>query len=108
MAGMLRPSGQSARRSLVCGLCLAEWSWPRILCPACGENAFEKLAVYRAEEFPLARVEACDTCKVYLKTIDLSVDGRAVPVVDEMAAVVLDLWAKKNRYSKLRVNLLRM
>jgi formate dehydrogenase maturation protein FdhE len=108
VVGVLRASGQSARRSLVCGLCAHEWSWPRIVCPVCGEHVFDRLAVYRADEFPLARVDACDTCHTYLKTIDLSTDARAVPIVDELAAVPLDLWAREQGYTKLRLNLLRM
>jgi formate dehydrogenase maturation protein FdhE len=51
-------------------------------------------------------VETCDTCHCYIKTIDLTKDGRAVPVVDELAAIPLSLWAAENGYSKVRANLL--
>jgi formate dehydrogenase maturation protein FdhE len=34
--------------------------------------------------------------------------GHAEPVVDEMAAVPLDLWAEKQGYVKLQRNLLQM
>jgi FdhE protein len=108
VVGVLREEGQSARRSLVCGSCLHEWSWPRIVCPACGEDQFESLPVYQSETLPAARVDACDTCKTYLKTIDLSKDGLAIPVVDDLASIALDLWAREQGYTKLRANLLRM
>jgi formate dehydrogenase maturation protein FdhE len=108
LVGVLREEGQSARRSLVCGLCFTEWAWPRIVCPACGEDVFEKLPVYRSEAFAGARVDACDSCRTYLKTIDLSKDALAIPIVDEIAAVPLDLWAREQGYTKLRPNLLRM
>ncbi len=52
------------------------------------------------------RVEACDTCRYYIKTIDLTKDGRAVPVVDELAAIPLSLWAAEHEYTKLSANLL--
>lgn len=52
------------------------------------------------------RVEACDTCHCYIKTIDLTKDGRAVSVVDELAAIPLSLWARENGYVKVRANLL--
>ena len=52
------------------------------------------------------RVEACDTCHCYIKTIDLTKDGRAVPMVDELAAIPLSLWASENRYTKVSPNLL--
>ena len=108
VVSVLREEGQSARRSLVCGLCLTEWAWPRIVCPACGEDVFDKLPVYRSDAFAGVRVDACDSCRTYLKTIDLSKDALAIPVVDELAAVPLDLWAREQGYTKLRLNLLRM
>ena len=40
-------------------------------------------------------VEACDSCHCYLKSVDLTVNGLAVPVVDELAtAAALDVWAE--------------
>jgi formate dehydrogenase maturation protein FdhE len=32
-------------------------------------------------------------------------DGRAVPVVDDLAAVSLDLWTNEHGYHKLTINL---
>ena len=107
--GVLRQQGDGAKRSLICALCATEWEYRRILCPACGEENVEKLPVYTAEglkELRHVRVEACDTCCQYIKTIDLTKDGRAVPVVDELAAIPLSLWAAENGYAKVRVNLL--
>jgi formate dehydrogenase maturation protein FdhE len=40
--------------------------------------------------------------------VDLSKDGHAVPLVDELAAIPLDLWAHEKGYSKLQLNLLGM
>jgi len=52
------------------------------------------------------RVEACDTCKCYIKSVDLTRSGLAVPVVDELAAIPLTLWAHEHGYNKLQPNLL--
>jgi FdhE protein len=105
-AGVLREDGQGARRSLLCSLCLTEWGYRRILCPSCGEERFDALPVYTADAFEHVRVEACESCRAYIKTVDLSKDGRAVPVVDELAAVALDLWAEGRGYRKVWPNLL--
>ncbi len=105
---VLRPLGEGARRNLVCGFCLCEWEFRRIVCAGCGEENHAKLPVYAAEEFPYIRVECCDTCHTYLKSIDLSKNGLAEPVVDELAAVPLDLWAQEHGYVKLQPNLLGM
>jgi formate dehydrogenase maturation protein FdhE len=104
--GVLRPEGDGAKRSLVCSLCLTEWSYRRIVCPACGEEDEKKLSVYVTSRFEHVRVEACESCKTYLKTIDLTKNGLAVPVVDELAAIPLTLWARENGYTKLQSNLL--
>ena len=104
--GVLRQLGDGAKRSLICSLCATEWDYRRIVCPACEEEDVNKLPVYVAEQFGHVRVEACDTCHHYIKTIDLTKDGRAVPVVDELAAIPLSLWASENGYKKVSPNLL--
>ncbi len=104
--GVLRQLGDGGKRSLICSLCATEWEYRRIVCPACGEEDVNKLPVYVAEELGHVRVEACDTCGHYIKTGDLTKDGRAVPVVDELAAIPLSLWASENGYTKLSPNLL--
>lgn len=102
---VLRPEGDGAKRSLLCSLCATEWIFRRVLCPSCGEQDKEKLPVFTAKEFEHVRVDACDTCRTYIKSIDLSKDGRAVPMVDELATVSLNLWAQEKNYQKLRPNL---
>jgi hypothetical protein len=104
--GALRPEGDGGKRFLLCSFCLREWGFRRLLCPACGEEAENKLPVYVAEQFPHVRVEACDTCKFYLRTIDLTKDGHAVPLVDDLAAIPLTLWADEHGYTRLHPNLL--
>jgi len=106
LVGVLRPEGNGARRSLVCSLCSTEWNFRRMVCPACGEEDEKKHAVYTAEEFSHVRVEACTSCRRYIKTVDLAKNGHAVPVVDELATIPLNLWAAENGYAKLQPNLL--
>lgn len=104
--GVLREEGDGSKRSLICSLCSNEWEYRRIVCPSCGEENVERLAVYVAEELPHIRVEACDACRYYIKTIDLTKNGNAIPVVDELAAIPLSLWAEENSYMKLTTNLM--
>jgi formate dehydrogenase accessory protein FdhE len=104
--GVLRPEGEGGRKSLVCMLCAHEWPFRRIFCPSCGEDSELRMAVYTAAEFDHVRVDACESCKTYLKTVDLTKSGLAVPVVDELAAIPLDLWAQERGYTKLQRNLL--
>ena len=105
MCAVLRDKDHGASRGLICSLCMNEWSFPRVTCPSCGENRFEQLPVFTPEADPHVRVDACETCKQYIKTIDMTKDGHAVPVVDELAAASLDLWARENGYRKVTLNL---
>jgi FdhE protein len=104
----LRERGHGARRALICGLCLTEFTSLRVRCPVCDESRFDALPVYRAEHLAGVRVDACDTCRTYIKTIDLTENGSAIPVVDDLATVSLDLWAQQQGYRKIRPNLLRI
>jgi formate dehydrogenase accessory protein FdhE len=106
LMGVLRIEGDSGKRFLLCSFCSQEWEFRRIHCPTCGEQAEGKLPVYVAEQLPHIRVEACDTCKFYLQTVDLTKDGHAVPLVDDLAAIPLTLWAHEHGYSRLQPNLL--
>jgi FdhE protein len=106
LLGVLRPEGDGGKRRMLCSFCLQEWDFRRIYCHACGEDDEKKLPVYVAEQFPHIRVEACDTCKVYIRTIDLTKDGNAVPIVDDLATIPLTLWSQEHGYTRLQPNLL--
>ena len=106
LLGVLRPEGDGAKRFLLCSFCLQEWDFRRIYCPACGEEDEKKLPVYVAEQFPHIRVECCDTCHTFLRTIDLTKDGHAIPIVDDLAALPLSLWAYEHHYFPIHTNLL--
>ena len=104
--GVLRPLGDGGQRALICSLCLAEWNFRRLVCANCGEEDNHKLPVYSAGEFDYIRVECCDSCQHYLKTVDLTKNGLADPVVDEIAAAPLDLWAQEHGYTKIELNVI--
>lgn len=106
LLGILRPEGDGGKRNLLCSLCLHEWTFRRIFCPACNEESETKLPVFIAEQFPHIRVEACDTCRFYIRSIDLTKDGHAVPLIDDLAALPLTLWADEHNYSRIHSNLL--
>jgi FdhE protein len=106
LLGVLRPEGDGGKRFLQCSFCSHEWEFRRILCAHCGEEQEQKLPVYVAEQVPHIRVECCETCKHFLRTINLTKDGRAVPIVDDLAAIPLTLWAQENGYTRIQTNLL--
>jgi FdhE protein len=95
-----------SRRLLECALCLTQWPFRRAVCPHCGESQSDQLEFHTPEGFTHVRVEECLTCRAYVKTIDLRKNGLAVPMIEEIASVELDLWADERGLWKLRPNLL--
>lgn len=122
----LAASGESlvtGPRSLLCSRCAASWSCSRSVCPACGESREARLSVFAerfdgpvngngngdGEEppvFPHLRIAGCSTCNRYLIEVDLGRDARAVPEVDELTALPLDLYAAEQGLAKLTPNLM--
>jgi FdhE protein len=97
--------GDGGGRSLLCAGCLTAWPFRRVRCPACGEEDERQLAYYHAPDLEHLRVDACETCRRYVKTVDLTRLGFAVPLVDEVAGAPLDLWAREHGYEKVELNL---
>ncbi len=95
------PETHGAARFLVCGLCGTEWPINRIRCPSCGEEDPSKLPTFQSETLPGTRIEACDVCRGYVKSIDLTVDGRPIPDVDDLASIAMDLWAMEEGYVRI-------
>jgi formate dehydrogenase formation protein len=88
-------------RFLVCGRCAGWWTFPRAVCAWCGEDDPRKLAPFVADS-GAARIDACETCGVYVKTFDLRQAGATavVPLVDDVATLALDLWAREQGLSR--------
>jgi len=118
----------SGGRVLTCARCHGEWGYPRMTCTSCGEQTGSRLPVYSeigtaagerggvvrglgvpAETdalFPHIRIEACDTCRRYLLNIDAAAEAQAVPLVDELSALPLDLYARDLGFTKITPNLM--
>ena len=99
-------NAESGNRDLICATCLSTWEFRRVVCANCGEERPAKLGYFHSPEFDHVRIEACDTCKYYIKGVDLTRLGFAVPLVDEVAAAPLDIWAREHGYEKIEINLL--
>jgi FdhE protein len=99
-------SGDEApQRFLGCGVCGSERPLGRIACAGCGQTEPTKLAVFQTERHAGVRIEACDACQRYVKSIDLTLDGRAIPEVDDLCSLSLDLWAAEQGYERLEPSL---
>lgn len=94
-------------RKLVCSRCANEWVLSRMTCASCGETSGAKMPILSdVDLFPHLRIDACEICRRYLITVDQRKDPRAVPIVDELAALPLDLVAAERGYTKIARNLM--
>lgn len=98
-------SSESGNRDLICATCLTTWHFRRVVCAYCCEERPAKLGYFHSPEFGHIRVEACDTCKRYVKGVDLTRLGLAAPLIDEVGSAPLDLWAQERGYTKIELNL---
>ena len=97
----------TGQRRLVCARCANEWVYPRMTCVACGETDGSKLVVLAdPEQLPHLRVDACERCKRYVVSVDARLEGHAVPIVDELAAIPLDITAAERGFTKVTPNLM--
>ena len=90
---------------LGCALCGGEWLFGRILCPSCSEGDPDKLPSFQNEKHKAVRIEACETCHRYVKSIDLSEDARPIPEVDDLVSLSMDLWAVEQGYTRIEPGL---
>jgi len=97
----------TGQRRLVCARCANEWVYPRMTCVACGETEGSKLVVLAdPQQLPHLRIDACERCKRYIVSVDARLEGHAVAVVDEIAAIPLDITAVERGFTKVTPNLM--
>jgi FdhE protein len=97
----------TGQRRLVCARCATEWVYPRMTCVACGETESSRLVVLAdPQQLPHLRIDACERCKRYIVSVDARLEGHAVPVVDEIAAIPLDIAAAERGFTKVTPNLM--
>jgi FdhE protein len=101
----------TGRRRLVCARCAHAWAYSNSTCPSCGETTGSRRTLYGEPAgddamLPHLRIESCETCRRYVIDVDLARDGRAVPEVDELTALPLDLYAADHELTKITPNLM--
>jgi FdhE protein len=102
--------GVEGAKFLVCSSCGFEWRFKRLGCPFCGNGDHKKLRHFNTEADGKGyRVDVCEECKKYIKTIDLrELKVEVVPHVDDMSTLHLDIIAQKEGYTRSTTNILEM
>ena len=98
---MAKIEGEIGGKWLSCSLCFTEWRFKRIACPFCENEDQEFLRYFAAEDDEAHRVDVCDHCKKYIKTVD----GRKPysirnMLVEHLTTLALDLVAEGEGYQR--------
>lgn len=91
---------QDEGRFLYCSYCENRGRWHRIGCPHCHTRDTDNLGIIEAEEEKGFRIDFCNTCKSYIKTIDYSfLDDYSLELLDIMS-LPLDILAQNRGYKR--------
>jgi FdhE protein len=90
--------GAGRRRLLACGRCRTRWSWKRVACPFCTTEVPEKLAYLDIEGEGGFRLDVCDNCKGYVKTLDSQ--GNEAFLLADWTTLHLDVLARDRGYER--------
>ncbi|MFN7065460.1 MAG: formate dehydrogenase accessory protein FdhE [Aquificaceae bacterium] len=91
-------------RFLQCVLCSTEWLYNRNRCVNCGNEDDKAIDYYCVGEKGSVQLQVCQKCGYYIKLIDMRLDGFAIPYLEDIASLTLDLWAKEKGFIKFERN----
>ena len=90
--------GEGAR-SLICSFCGHAWSVNRVYCPFCDNSDNKELHYLYSEEEKALRVDLCDKCHKYLKTLDTRETDRLIyPPLEQVSTLHLDIKAREEGF----------
>jgi FdhE protein len=98
---MARLEKEGGCRLLYCQLCGSAWRYMRVKCPFCCSEDQKKLK-FKAEEKSPYRIDLCEQCGRYIKTIDERRTGgdrgEIIPTAEDLASFYLDIVAENEGY----------
>lgn len=95
---LLKDEGQ---RSFRCSLCGFEWPSERLKCPFCENRDHDKLHYFYAEGNESHRVDLCDSCHQYIKTVDArKLDYEPDLAIEDIVTIHLDILASEKGYKR--------
>ncbi|MCG8425836.1 MAG: formate dehydrogenase accessory protein FdhE [Chromatiales bacterium] len=92
--------GEAGKRSFNCARCTHTWEVNRRFCPHCNNRESKTLGYFYAETEKEFRVDICDQCKKYIKTVDTrDLPRKIYPPMELVATLHLDMKATENGYT---------
>jgi FdhE protein len=102
LAKLKNEGGVEGARFLVCSTCNYEWRFNRLKCPFCENEDHKKHRYFYTEKEGRGyRVDVCEKCKRYIKTIDTRELGEEViPPIEDIGTLHLDILAQNEGYTR--------
>lgn len=88
------------KRYLICPYCECRWRYDRIACPFCENRQQESLQYFYAEQQEEYRINTCEKCKQYIKTLDQREKEFIDPVLEDISTLHLDILATRKGYKR--------
>jgi FdhE protein len=98
---MAQLKDEGGKRYLLCHFCGCQWRWERIACPLCRNQDSESLHYLYSEEEEAYRVDLCDRCKGYIKTVDArKLNYEPSLDLEDIVTIHLDILAMEKGYRR--------
>ena len=92
---------EEGQRYFVCSFCSFQWPGERLKCPFCENTDQEKLHYFYEENKETYRVDLCDNCAQYIKTVDTrKLDYDTDLFLEDIITIHLDLLASEKGYKR--------
>jgi FdhE protein len=92
--------GEGGKRYLLCSYCGYQWRIDRIFCPFCNNQEQGSLQYFYGEGEESYRIDLCDKCHQYIKTIDYKNLEESDPSLEDLATLHLDILASQKGYKR--------
>jgi FdhE protein len=92
--------GDAGMRYSLCSYCGCEWRIDRLSCPVCGGRDQDSLEYFHGEGEEACRMDLCDACRHYIKTIDYRILEESDPCLEDLATLHLDVLAVQKGYRR--------
>lgn len=89
------------QRYLLCSFCSFQWPGERLRCPFCENSDHDKLHYFYTEGQEVYRVDLCDKCKQYIKTVDSrKLNYEPDLNLEDIATIHLDILASEKGFKR--------
>jgi FdhE protein len=93
--------GEGGKRHFLCSFCSFTWPSQRLKCPFCDNQDNEKRHFFCAEGQDAHRVDLCEKCKQYIKTVDTrKLTYQPDLDVEDIATIHLDILASEKGFKR--------